>query len=319
MPYDGIGTWGPALATLGAFLCLAWLPARDATRPSARLARIAAACLSAGLTVRYATWRVQALPQGQSSLQNAWALAFVSVELLNLLSGLFTLLFMSRTLSRSAEADAKMHSPLHAAPTDVLIATYNEPRGVLERTIIGALDIDHPDLRVWVLDDGARDWVRDMAQALGALYIMPYQRPTRQGGQRQQRPAPRPGVRPQAAIHPAAGCGFHRQPADPAPHAGPVRGGGRRHRADAAAFLQPRPGAGQPGLQQCLARRAAVLLQRPAAVQGCLGGGVLLRHLRRAARRGAARHRRHGDRNRDRGHADQLQDGGIRLAHHPSE
>ena len=171
MPYDGIGTWGPALATLGAFLCLAWLPARDATRLSARLARIAAACLSACLTLRYAIWRVQALPEGQSSLQDAWAVAFVSVELLNLLSGLFTLLFMSRTLNRSAEADAKMHSPLHAAPTDVLIATYNEPRGVLERTIIGALDLDHPDLRVWVLDDGARDWVRDMAEGLGAVYI----------------------------------------------------------------------------------------------------------------------------------------------------
>jgi cellulose synthase (UDP-forming) len=171
MPYDGLETWGPALATLGAFLCLAWLPARDATQLAPRLARIAAAFLSAALTLRYAIWRVQALPEAQSALQNAWAAAFVSVEMLNTLSGLFTLLFMSRTLDRSAQADAKMHSPLHAAPTDVLIATYNEPRGVLERTIVGALDIEHPDLRVWVLDDGARDWVREMAEALGALYL----------------------------------------------------------------------------------------------------------------------------------------------------
>jgi cellulose synthase (UDP-forming) len=171
MPYDGLETWGPALATLGAFLCLAWLPERDATQLGPRLARVAAASLSAILTFRYAIWRVQALPEAQSILQNAWAVAFVSVEMLNALSGLFTLLFMSRTLNRSAQADAKMHSPLHAAPTDVLIATYNEPKGVLERTIIGAMDIDHPDLRVWVLDDGARDWVREMAEALGALYL----------------------------------------------------------------------------------------------------------------------------------------------------
>jgi cellulose synthase/poly-beta-1,6-N-acetylglucosamine synthase-like glycosyltransferase len=33
------------------------------------------------------------------------------------------------------------------------------------------MDIDHPDLRVWVLDDGARDWVRTMAEDLGALYL----------------------------------------------------------------------------------------------------------------------------------------------------
>jgi cellulose synthase (UDP-forming) len=36
---------------------------------------------------------------------------------------------------------------------------------------IGALDIEHLDLRVWVLDDGARDWVREMAESLGALYV----------------------------------------------------------------------------------------------------------------------------------------------------
>jgi cellulose synthase (UDP-forming) len=171
MPYDGLETWGPALATFGAFLCLAWLPGRDATQLAPRLARIAAAILSAALTLRYAVWRVQALPEAQSTLQNAWAVAFVTVEMLNALSGLLTLLFMSRTLNRSAQADAQMHSPLHAAPTDVLIATYNEPKGVLERTIIGAMDIDHPDLRVWVLDDGARDWVRKMAEDLGALYL----------------------------------------------------------------------------------------------------------------------------------------------------
>ncbi|HEY4042353.1 MAG TPA: glycosyltransferase [Rhodopila sp.] len=174
MPYDGLDTWGPtwgpALATLGAILCLAWLPDKPATG-GARWARVAAACLTAGLTFRYVIWRVQAVPEARSFLQYTWVVAFLSVEMLNALNGLLNLLFMSRTLDRSSEADAKMHSPLHTAPTDVLIATYNEPRDVLERTIIGAMDIDHPDLRVWVLDDGARDWVRDLAEALGTFYI----------------------------------------------------------------------------------------------------------------------------------------------------
>jgi hypothetical protein len=60
---------------------------------------------------------------------------------------------------------------LVAGLVDVFIATYNEPVSVLERTIIGALAIDHPDLRVFVLDDGARDFVRDLAHELGAHYV----------------------------------------------------------------------------------------------------------------------------------------------------
>ena len=50
------------------------------------------------------------------------------------------------------------------------IATYNEDYDILERTIVGAMAIAHPDLRGWVLDDGARPWVRDLARELGALY-----------------------------------------------------------------------------------------------------------------------------------------------------
>jgi cellulose synthase (UDP-forming) len=53
----------------------------------------------------------------------------------------------------------------------IFIATYNEPASVLERTNGGAMAIDHPDLRVFVLDDGARDFVRDLAQELGAHYV----------------------------------------------------------------------------------------------------------------------------------------------------
>jgi cellulose synthase (UDP-forming) len=54
---------------------------------------------------------------------------------------------------------------------DVFICTYNEGPEILERTILGTTRIAHADLRVWVLDDGARDWVRDLAGELGALYV----------------------------------------------------------------------------------------------------------------------------------------------------
>ena len=38
---------------------------------------------------------------------------------------------------------------------DVFICTYNEEEAILERTVVGALAIDYPNYRLWMLDDGA--------------------------------------------------------------------------------------------------------------------------------------------------------------------
>jgi cellulose synthase (UDP-forming) len=46
---------------------------------------------------------------------------------------------------------------------DVLITTYNEKEPILMRTIVGALGIEFPGVRVWVLDDGNRPWLEAFA------------------------------------------------------------------------------------------------------------------------------------------------------------
>ena len=45
------------------------------------------------------------------------------------------------------------------------------PYDILERTIVAATSIIHDNLRVWVLDDGARPWVKQLADELGAYYV----------------------------------------------------------------------------------------------------------------------------------------------------
>ncbi|HZF77298.1 MAG TPA: glycosyltransferase [Acetobacteraceae bacterium] len=134
-------------------------------------ARAICAAVSLALTWRYLEWRwTDSLPEGQAMWQQGWAWVFLAFETLALASSATLHVFMSRRIDRSAEADAGAMSPLLSAPTDVFIATYNEERDILERTIVGALNLDHPDLRVWVLDDGARPWVRELAEELGAHY-----------------------------------------------------------------------------------------------------------------------------------------------------
>ena len=51
----------------------------------------------------------------------------------------------------------------------ILITTYDEPREVLLPTIAAAVALV-PAHETWVLDDGEREWVRDLARSLGAQY-----------------------------------------------------------------------------------------------------------------------------------------------------
>ncbi|MGC8510520.1 MAG: glycosyltransferase [Acidimicrobiales bacterium] len=51
----------------------------------------------------------------------------------------------------------------------VLITTYDEPREVLLPTIAAAVALA-PAHETWVLDDGGREWVRELARTLGARY-----------------------------------------------------------------------------------------------------------------------------------------------------
>ena len=157
----------PLLLTICAQMALFRL-----SRICAGWSRIGSSALGIVLALRYVFWRLSsAIPEGQNVVQQIWVWVFVGIECAGILSSSLVLFFMSRHRERSADADAKRNSPLLHAPVDVLIATYNEPYDILERTIVGAGAIRHPDLRVWVLDDGARPWVKKLAEELGAFYV----------------------------------------------------------------------------------------------------------------------------------------------------
>ncbi len=158
--------WAPLLLAVAACLGTVHLP-----WSGAKFGRPLLAAAGIFFYLRYYYWRVcYSMPTHQNRLQHGWALLFLSFETFYILSNCLVLFFLSRHRSRSAEADLAEKSPLRDAPTDIFIATYNESRDILERTIVGALAVLHQDLRVWVLDDGNRAWVRDLAESHGALY-----------------------------------------------------------------------------------------------------------------------------------------------------
>ncbi|PQO24879.1 Curdlan synthase [Rhodobacteraceae bacterium WD3A24] len=125
------------------------------------------------LTLRYLWWRgTSTLPPPEWTVEAAASLAFYGIEALAGISSVSALMILSRRRSRSQEATQHARwwgaNPPRVA---VLIATYNEERDILLRTMVGAQKLDHGDFEVVVLDDGERDWLRDDCRQRGVRYI----------------------------------------------------------------------------------------------------------------------------------------------------
>ncbi len=160
-------TW-PGLATGGlAITLLPWLK-RD--WPAARIFLMG---VSIVLLLRYLAWRIlETLPPMGFTLDFLAGATFTFVETVALLGSAVNLLFLSRTKDRSKEADEHAGWFAHPPLIDVLICTYNEEEAILERTIIGAQSMDYENFRVWVCDDGRRDWLKSMCERSGCGYIV---------------------------------------------------------------------------------------------------------------------------------------------------
>nr|WP_286182378.1 glycosyltransferase [Rhizobium sp. ICMP 5592] len=125
-------------------------------------------------------WRLTqtVLPYRYDGFNFYWVWFVFIVEMLAFTEVVLFLVLMSRYVDRSAEADrlAKSFFARHETelPTvDVFIPTYNEPLDVLERTIVGALSLDYPadKLKVYVLDDQRRDWLKRFCQEKKAIHV----------------------------------------------------------------------------------------------------------------------------------------------------
>ncbi|SOD98542.1 glycosyltransferase [Caenispirillum bisanense] len=144
-------------------------------RPERNAHRVVMFGLASFFALRYIAWRAtETLAPFGATWDCVASWSFFLFECGALLSSLSAFLILSRTKSRSAEADAHAQwwSPRRAPKVAVLIATYNEDRSILERTLAGASALDYPDVDVYVLDDGRREWLSEFAAAYGARHVM---------------------------------------------------------------------------------------------------------------------------------------------------
>jgi cellulose synthase (UDP-forming) len=115
--------------------------------------------------VTYLTWRIAyTLPAGGWNRAVAWTLvAFEALPLAGLVMKTVTL------WSVDSRAPLPVPGPT-GSRVAVLIPTYDEPVEVIAPTIAAACALE-PAHETWVLDDGDRPWVAELAHSYGARYV----------------------------------------------------------------------------------------------------------------------------------------------------
>lgn len=168
-------TLAPTLLVVGLFILLFGL--RDLgvklpLRPDDPRLRTVLFIVLTALLLRYLHWRLtETLPTPSLSIPGLWPYLFLVFELTAMLMLGITYLTLSRRTDWTARVNASLSLVDPHCPVALLIPTYNEPIGVLQRTILGAMSQDHEGTRVWVLDDGRRDWLKAYCEELGVGYV----------------------------------------------------------------------------------------------------------------------------------------------------
>jgi cellulose synthase (UDP-forming) len=141
--------------------------------------------LSAVLAVHYLIWRIGSSLNLSSFAATALSLAMLVVELLVVASAFLQLLFSvipgpdgQAEIEAAAKALAadRRRNPSVLPRVAVLVPSCGEPLEVVERSLRGCLDLDYPNFEVWLLDDGARDGLKQLSIQLGCRYLARSQR-----------------------------------------------------------------------------------------------------------------------------------------------
>ncbi len=164
---------GPLIFVIGAIYVLG--PMLPLSRPWARILVFAIVWL---VIARYLNWRLftTVMPVTGEWYQVGWVWTCFVIEALALCDVLILYIVFLRISDRHAEADCH-EARLRALPqedlpwVDVYIPTYDEPLEILEKTITGAISLDYPNFKVWLLDDGRRPWLKEFCNIKGVGYL----------------------------------------------------------------------------------------------------------------------------------------------------
>lgn len=126
--------------------------------------------LTAISTVRHLAWRGVETLDLTSPMSVIITLTIYGAELLAFISmGLGYFQMWGSTNRKSVPLDKYSNEQLPSV--DVYLCTYNEPASVIYRSLVGCQSIEYPKKQVYLLDDGNRAEMRELATRLGVNYV----------------------------------------------------------------------------------------------------------------------------------------------------
>lgn len=151
--------WLGLTVAIGAYLILRFAP-------QLRLVVVVAAAL---MSTRYLYWRVTQTLNTEDAVS-------LSLSVLLLAAEAYAVAILLLGFFQTAESIERTPEPLPDDPqlwpsVDIFVPTYNEPVHVIMPTLIGCKAIDYPNKQIYLLDDGRREEMRELADKLGVGYI----------------------------------------------------------------------------------------------------------------------------------------------------
>ncbi|WP_288748307.1 glycosyltransferase family 2 protein [uncultured Lactobacillus sp.] len=132
-------------------------------------------CLAIILSAIYLIWRIGwTIPWEQRFWVLLYAIVLWVCEVISNLTAYITIIF--RMLPPKKKMQMDLHHVLdtwQVPDVDVLIATHNEDRKLLEKTVNGATYMNYPKdkLHIYICDDGNRSEIKGLADQYGVGYI----------------------------------------------------------------------------------------------------------------------------------------------------
>lgn len=127
---------------------------------SGQAQRIAVAAIYFAVAAAYFAWRLTVF----NADAKAFSVAFYAAELVTFIGSIITFFICWRVVVRKPTA------PPAGLSVEVWIPTYNESVPLVRRTVMAALQIEYLH-QTWLLDDGNRPEMRELARSLGCRYL----------------------------------------------------------------------------------------------------------------------------------------------------
>lgn len=131
--------------------------------------RLVVALLSIATSARYIWWRGSDTLYLEWTVDGAASVALYGAEVFGfvlLISGYFQTAFTKPRIPPALPDD-----PARLPSVDVYVPTYNEDVEIVRRTLVGAVSMDYPNKKVYLLDEKRRPEMKALCEELGAIWI----------------------------------------------------------------------------------------------------------------------------------------------------